>query len=149
MSVTPSRAMVVSTSCIRIRIALLTPLSPKARAYKNGRPNPTAFAPSARALTISVPRIMPPSTITSQHVKTSGQCFRIDTKVSTADGAPSSCRPAWLESHGLTLQCIHNAASSQDCIPLTAIGRSLILLSHLIALSQSRPVDTALHHITD
>lgn len=42
-------------------------------AYRNGRPIPTAFAPKHTALTMSDPRLTPPSTYTSQTMSTGTQ----------------------------------------------------------------------------
>lgn len=56
-------------------------------AYKNGRPNPTAFAPSANALTTSAPDLTPPSIMMSTLEKRSGRRERISYKMSMGAGA--------------------------------------------------------------
>src|SRR5439155_948363 len=58
----PVRAMTVARSVLGKDSSLETPASPPiARAQKTGRPSPTALAPRARAMTISLPRLIPPS----------------------------------------------------------------------------------------
>ena len=54
---------------------------------------PTPFAPRHKALTTSVPLLMPPSTKTSRFWKTSGQYLRISRRVWTAGGAVSAALP--------------------------------------------------------
>src|SRR2546421_9646352 len=54
-------AMTVARSVLRRDRSFETPASPPAaRAQKTRRPSPTALAPRARALTISLPRLIPP-----------------------------------------------------------------------------------------
>src|SRR6266702_4310704 len=58
----PVSAMTVARSVLRRDSSFETPASPPtARAQKTGRPSPTALAPRARAITISLPRLIPPS----------------------------------------------------------------------------------------
>ena len=54
---------------------------------------PTPFAPRHKALTTSVPLLMPPSTRTSRFWNTSGQYLRISRRVWTAGGAVSAALP--------------------------------------------------------
>src|SRR5690606_38373116 len=62
----PSPYSVLSMPCRRISSTLCTPRSPPAaRPHRYARPISTAFAPSASALTTSLPRRMPPSSSTS------------------------------------------------------------------------------------
>src|SRR5439155_10304223 len=58
----PVRAMTVARSVLSRDSSFETPASPPAaRAQKTRRPSPTALAPRARAITISLPRLIPPS----------------------------------------------------------------------------------------
>ena len=54
---------------------------------------PTPFAPRHKALTTSVPRLMPPSTRTSRFWNTEGQYLWISRRVWMAGGAVSKALP--------------------------------------------------------
>ena len=68
-------------------------MPPAARPQRGARPIPTPFAPRHKALTTSVPLLMPPSTKTSSFWKTSEQYLRISSRVCTAGGAVSAALP--------------------------------------------------------
>src|SRR2546425_816795 len=81
----PQLPMTSFSSPCRISRTRSTPGCPKAPSpHRNGRPTPTALAPSARALNISVPRRNPPSTKTGTRL---GKIFRARAQVRFAVAA--------------------------------------------------------------
>src|SRR5262245_45093731 len=99
-----------------------TPSCPNAPSpQRPGRPMPTAFAPSASAFTISVPRRKPLSTSTGILPAAS----MISGSASMVERPLSSLRPPWLETMIASMPLVvASLASSCDMIPLR---RSLIL----------------------
>lgn len=98
--VTPRNTMFASISCLKMVIARRTPSSPypDAKLYRNGRPSPTAVAPSARALSTSVPRRIPPSMKICMRLRSrNGACRRISSSVRRGGCAVSWDLPPWLE----------------------------------------------------
>ena len=69
-------------------------LAPAARPQSAGRPTSTASAPSASAIATSVPRRMPPSTITAPRPSTASTTSG---RASAVAETQSSWRPPWLE----------------------------------------------------
>lgn len=115
----PANAMVIRSSWRRIRIANSTPSCPlycissvsnkiisKRKKKKKKKQTRTAnpqngilpikqkLAPNARALKISEPRRIPPSTAIGMRSLATGAQTR---SASNVDGMPSSCRPPWFE----------------------------------------------------
>src|SRR2546425_4695046 len=95
MDPTPERAMASFSSSRMDSSIRRTPFSPPtASAQRYGRPTSTALAPRARALRTSLPRRTPPSISTSILPLTASTTSG---RASSVPGAPSSCRPPWLE----------------------------------------------------
>ena len=113
----PANAMVIRSSWRRIRIANSTPSCPLycifssvSNKIKNNKqtekqtrtanpqngilPIKQKLAPNARALKISEPRRIPPSTAIGMRSLATGAQTR---SASNVDGMPSSCRPPWFE----------------------------------------------------
>mmetsp|Transcript_3713 Transcript_3713/g.7742 ORF Transcript_3713/g.7742 Transcript_3713/m.7742 type:complete len:216 (-) Transcript_3713:690-1337(-) len=118
----PHIAMAASTSLPNIPSMSPTPCSPLQASAKNtGRPNPTAVAPSANALTTSDPLLTPPSIRTGTRpptaVTTSG-------RASIAPRHPSRARPPWFDTiTPSTPAFTAHRASSAVIMPLTIRGR--------------------------
>ena len=91
-------------------------------AYKNGRPSPTAFAPSATALTTSAPDRTPPSIITSSLENRSGRVARSSYNRSIGAGALGV---------GLHPRILSLQDHSQVTLPSTVIGQNHTVHSSL------------------
>src|SRR6218665_1479816 len=95
----PVRAIAISSSSRNRRSTWATPAAPAlARPYSAGRPISTALAPSAMALSTSVPRRMPPST-SSARGPVALWATASATRGSTlaVPGLVSRVRPPWLD----------------------------------------------------
>lgn len=138
----PTIAILICSSRRRICIIRRTPYEPKPPAMLNsvGLPMPTAVAPRARALMISVPRRIPPSTKTCIcPPRICGANRLISRRVSKGGCAVSWERPPWLERTMPSTLCSNaNAASSWHWIPLMTMGNFVMCLNQS-TIPQSNP----------
>ena len=94
-----------------------------------GRPTKTIWAPSASALSTSVPRRTPPSMKTGSRP---ASALTTGCSASTVARQPSSCRPPWLETMTPLAPCsAASRASSGVMMPLTSTGSPVMLRSQL------------------
>src|SRR6185437_1858142 len=125
----PHSAMAVSSSSRSVVSTRATPASPSsARPHNTGRPTSAARAPSAIALSTSVPRLTPPSTSTGT----------LEPAPSTTSArarivgiAVSSWRPPWLDTIRASTPCsAARFASSPRITPLSTSGSGHTRRSH-------------------
>mmetsp|Transcript_3283 Transcript_3283/g.10973 ORF Transcript_3283/g.10973 Transcript_3283/m.10973 type:complete len:376 (-) Transcript_3283:134-1261(-) len=144
--VTPASRIELSSSSVSTSIALRTPASPPhARPHATGLPIATTSAPSANAFSTSDPLRTPPSnttgttfsvavcvTLVALPLRPSLTPATTSASARNVDGAPSSCRPPWFDTHTPSTPCATaNAASSRVITPLRMIGSAgTIDLSH-------------------
>ena len=116
-----------------------TPRSPAtASPHSTGRPTATAVAPSAHALTTSVPRRIPPSTSSGSSPPTASA---IAGSRSTAAGTVSSWRPPWLDTTSASTPAETASRASWGCAtPFSAIGSAVAARSHSTCSHDSSPV---------
>ncbi len=99
-------------------------LPPAASPCSTGRPSRTASAPRARQARTSAPRRTPPSTSTVQLPRSAAA---ISGSTSNVAGAPSSCRPPWLDTTTPPAPAsLARTASEAVSTPLTSTGSELI-----------------------
>ena len=108
--------------------------------YIAGLPMPHAFAPSASALTTSLPRRMPPSSQTSSFDRrpASVSMEMISGSASIDDRAVSMLRPPWFDTRiAATPALAAKTASSPHWTPLSTIGIVVFEQNHATSFQLS------------
>jgi hypothetical protein len=121
----PICARITPNSFFKIARTFLMPARPAAAApYNVGRPEKVNVAPRQRAATMSDPRRIPPSNITSACDPTAS---RIPGNASAEEGARSSWRPPWFDTITASAPSLTARRASSGCsMPFTRRWRGQV-----------------------